>query len=47
MLGISISTQIGCNKSTSSGTVIPANALLDEDGNPILDEDGNYILDET
>ena len=26
--------------------VIPANALLDENGNPVLDENGNYVLSE-
>ena len=26
---------------------VPANAMLDPDGNPILDGDGNYILLDT
>lgn len=30
----------------SSGSGVPANALLDEDGAPLLDEDGGYLLDE-
>lgn len=25
---------------------VPANAMLDEEGNPILDEEGNYIIEE-
>jgi len=29
------------------GSPIPANAILDRDGNPILDRDGNYILSRT
>ena len=27
-----------------SGSGIPANAILDRDGNPIVDRDGNYIV---
>ena len=26
---------------------IPANAILDRDGNPIVDRDGNYVLEST
>jgi hypothetical protein len=30
--------------SLNAGSGVPANALLDQNGNPILDENGNYIL---
>ncbi len=29
---------------TIGGNPVPANALLDNQGNPILDNNGNYIL---
>jgi hypothetical protein len=47
MAGLSISLTLPTKKPSAGGPpAIPANAILDEDGNPILDEDGNFILTE-
>lgn len=46
-------TLLGSPASGGSSTVvepdpeIPANAMLNEDGNPLLNEDGSYLLNES
>lgn len=37
---------IGLAKGVPQESVIPANALLNDDGSPLLNEDGSYILNE-
>ena len=39
-----VNTVPGTIATIGDGGGIPANALVDQDGNPILDQDGNYIL---
>lgn len=43
--GLSVPGRRGAHRGVGPTSVVPFNAILDENGDPILDETGNYILE--